>query len=385
MRIDSGMISRVLLLLLFLGMVADAQDTIAGKSVFSLSGYLKDLQWAYIDKQFSEATTTNLIHNRLNLKYEQGLHFAGRLELRNRLFMGDDVSTIPDFTEQLDDRNELVKLSFSSQSGDVVFHSNVERLWLSYSQEKWNVRVGRQRVNWGMTNTWNPNDIFNSYNFLDFDYEERAGADAVKVQYKTNGWSGFEMAASGNQDFSIAALKYYTNYRNYDLQWSAGVYDRAFTAGFGWAGSILNAGFKGEAQYFAATPDSADQLNLSLESDYIFKSGLYLSVAVLYNQRGYTEPMLMVPSIRFEVSPRQLMPARWNVLVTAAKELNSRFSGNMSVVYMPGIKMMILYPALKYNLNQNLDIDLVWQSYLAETDKFEVLSHFVLARLKWSF
>lgn len=29
---------------------------------------------------------------------------------------------------------------------------------------------------------WNPNDWFNTYNYFDFDYEERPGTDAIRVR-----------------------------------------------------------------------------------------------------------------------------------------------------------------------------------------------------------
>ena len=55
-----------------------------------------------------------------------------------------------------------------------------------YRDNKINFRIGRQRINWGTTTIWNPNDIFNAYNFLDFDYEERPGMDGGKFQYIFN-------------------------------------------------------------------------------------------------------------------------------------------------------------------------------------------------------
>src|SRR5690606_36400281 len=132
-----------------------------------------------------------------------------------------------------------------------IFHTNIGRLWLEYKKATWNIRVGRQRINWGITNTWNPNDLFNSYNLLDIDYEDRPGSDAVKGQYLVNNLSNIEVAVAGTRQRPIAAAKYSTNYRNYDLQWNAGLYQNRFTAGFGWAGRIKDAGFKGEVQYYA--------------------------------------------------------------------------------------------------------------------------------------
>ena len=36
-----------------------------------------------------------------------------------------------------------------------------------------------------MNLVWNPNDLFNAFSFVDFDYEERPGSDALRIQKYT--------------------------------------------------------------------------------------------------------------------------------------------------------------------------------------------------------
>ena len=57
----------------------------------------------------------------------------------------------------------------------------------------------------------------------------------------------------------------------------------------------------------------------------------------------------------------------------------------MNVVYAPGPDLLILFPSLRYNLHTNWDLDLVWQSFFAETTRWEPLTHSGFFRLKWSF
>ena len=245
-------------------------------------------------------------------------------------------------------------------------------------------KPGRQRINWGITNTWNPNDIFNSYNFLDFDYEERPGSDAVKLQYVTGDLSNIEWAVAATRNHPIAAAKYFTNYREYDLQWNAGLYQNIFTAGFGWAGSIKDVGFKGETQFYAKE-DSLTRLLLVLEADYIFKNGWYISLAFMYNEKGLNGPLNGLTKLNFRTSPRSLMPTKWNLLVNSTKEFTPLFSGSMNLVYAPGANLLILFPSLRYNLETNWDLEFVWQSFFAEVNAFEALSHTGYLRLRWSF
>jgi hypothetical protein len=362
-----------------------AQDSTVRKKAWTFSGYLKDLAWVRFEKDFTNAMATNLVHNRMNLKWNPDEHWNARLELRNRFYWGDDVRTVPDFKQQLGNENEMVNLSSTWSSGSAVMVSNIERFWMEYKRSKWNIRAGRQRINWGITNTWNPNDLFNSYNFLDFDYEERPGSDAVKGQYLVNDLSHIELAVAGTRHQSIMAVKYSLNYKKYDLQANAGVYQNIATAGIGWDGSIGNIGFKGEAQFYGARKEERSQILLVLEADYIFENAWYLSSAFLFNEKGLHHPLNDWAKLQFQASPRYLMPTRWNVLVNTTKEFTPLLNGSFSLVYAPGVNLLILYPSVRYNLKTNLDLNLVWQSFFAETLRFEALSHTGFLRLKWSF
>lgn len=374
------------ILLLGLSISGYCQDSILKKKRWTYSGYVKDLIWMRFDKNFKNVSGTNLVHNRLNVKWNPSQKFSGRLEIRNRLYWGDDVRIIPGFKDQLRSQNNLTNLSATWWSNkSTIFHSDIERLWLDYLKKRWNVRVGRQRINWGITNTWNPNDLFNTYSFLDFDYEERSGSDAVKIKYLAGDLSNIELVYSRSKNHGITAIKYFTNYKKYDLQIIAGVYQNIFTAGAGWAGSISDIGFKGETQYYADKKDSVSNFISTVEADYAFKDGWYISFAALYNQKGLHGPLSDAMTISFEASPRNLMPARGSLLINSSKQFTPLFNGSINIVYSPEVNMLILFPSFRYNLEPNLDLDLVWQSIFAERKTFLALTHTAFLRLKWSF
>jgi hypothetical protein len=79
------------------------------------------------------------------------------------------------------------------------------------------------------------------------------------------------------------------------------------------------------------------------------------------------------------------MPTKWNFLLNTSKEFTPIFSGSMNVVYAPGTNLLILFPTLRYNLKTNWDLDFVWQSFFAETSRFEALSHTGFTRCRFSF
>lgn len=367
----------------------NAQDTITKEKKLLVNGYIKELQSLGFQKGFTDLVTGNLIHNRINFKWKPNASLTAAAEFRNRFYWGEEVRRNPSFVLLLKHQQQMTDLSkIWVKNNDLVLHSNTERLYVDYHKTKWNVRVGRQRINWGLSTFWNPNDLFNTYNFLDFDYEERPGADAIKGQYflKDNVNLEGALAASGIDKKSIGAIKYAVNKWGYDMQAIAGWYKQNKTVGAGWAGSIKDAGFKGEVMYFTKNNDSLRQLNLAMESDYIFKDGWYFNAGFLFNSTGISQPVTDYSKLQFNLTPKNLLPVKWTTSVTASKGFTPLLTVSFSTLYAPGVNLLILLPSLKYSVSSTFDFDLFWQSYFLETsDGFGDVSHNGYLRFKWSF
>jgi hypothetical protein len=374
---------------LLIVMFTNAQDSSALPKKLTINGYVKDLETFSVDKDFKNLVTGNLVHNRLNVKWKPTDKITGAAEFRNRLYWGQEVRQNPDFASQLRNENEKANLQWAwIKNKSMVLHTNVERLYFDYQDTELNVRIGRQRINWGLTSTWNPNDIFNVYNFLDFDYEERPGVDGGKFQYNFSSSFKAELAYAhtGKKDGDVAALKYSFNKWNYDMQFITGWYNAHPTLGAGWAGYIKDAGFKGEAQYFFGSKDSTDHFNMSIEGDYMFKKGWYVNLGFLFTNHGLDKAVNNWDTINLKLSPENLMPTKWNMILTTAKEINPLLSANISVLYAPGTNLLIFFPSIQYNLATNLDVNLVWQSFFADVKRrFEAVNHRCFLRMKWSF
>ncbi|MFN8691251.1 MAG: hypothetical protein ACK5XL_14735, partial [Cyclobacteriaceae bacterium] len=214
-------------------------------------------------------------------------------------------------------------------------------------------------------------------------------ADALKGQYMLGSMSHLELAVSRSGsplDKTIAAVRYFTNYRNYDLQFLAGWYLDQPTVGLGWSGSLGNTGFKGEGQYFIQQGTFQSQLNLALEADYIFSNGWYISGGGLLNSRGLDEPVDTWDVATLQLSPLNPMPTKWNLTGAFSKAATPLLTLSAGAVYAPQTNLLIVLPSARYNLATNLDIDLVWQSFFAEKNSgFDALSHRAFVRFKWSF
>lgn len=170
------------------------------------------------------------------------------------------------------------------------------------------------------------------------------------------------------------------------MQVTAGVYHGNVTTGIGWAGNINDAGFKGEGQLFINGKDSGISFNGTIEMDYVFADGWYVNGSLLYCSKGLSNAVYDWSKIDFSPSPEKLMPTRWNMLFTMAKEFSPLLSGRMSVVYSPKVNLLIFLPSFSYSPANNFTTDLVLQSFFTElNNRFEGVTHHCFLRIKWNF
>lgn len=380
-------IALTILLLLNLHFNLPAQDSSVQKKI-ELNGYIKAVEMYRFDKMTHMDFASHLIHNRLNVKWKPGNTVSFSAELRNRIYFGEQIRLVPGFVEGLRNEQELWNLQKAwIKNKDVVFHTNIERLYVDFKKGSWDLRLGRQRINWGIATTWNPNDIFNAYNFLDVDYIERPGTDAAKLHLNTSENSNIEFvySAASNKK-SILASRFSFNKWNYDFQLIAGSYHGFFTMGAGWAGNIKNAGFKGEVQYYSGNAQVKSQLNMAIGLDYMFKKGWYVSLGGLYNSNGINEEVSNWQNLDLKLSARNLMPGKWSYITTVQKEITPLFSAGASFVYSPKLNLVILMPSISYNISSTLDADLIYQSFhLKNEGHLTGVTDIGFIRLRYSF
>jgi hypothetical protein len=377
-----------LLFLLHASFVVAQED---GKPLFDWKGYIKDLPGFVFPGQGDSMRWMNLVHNRINLKVKAGPRLTARVELRNRVFFGSQVRKTPGFGSVIDRYPGLFDLSkLWVDRPSFVAHTVIDRLSVAYAGEKWDVTVGRQRINWGVNNIWNPNDIFNAYNFLDFDYEERPGNDAVRILHHSGGERSAEFAwkPGRSADTHIAAFLYKFNRKGYDHQVLGGVYNADWVLGAGWAGGIGENGFKGEVGYFHPRRrifDTTGVLSASMMLDRTLKGEWYLSGSILYNSRpsgGLGEGGIYSA----DLSAKSLFPFRWSLYLGAAKSIETVYNLSASLVYSPTRNTLILFPSFSWNARENLDLDVTLQSFFAsDGGRYRAQGTALYLRGRWSF
>ena len=357
-----------------------------------LSGYVKDIQSTNFMQKIDSNATATIIHNRLNFKFHISSKFSGRLELRNRIFYGEQIKKIPQFGKNINQDKGLLSLSHLWINNEsFVAQSVIDRILIQYSDEKWDIKLGRQRINWGINNVWNPNDIFNAYNLFDFDYEERPGVDALRIQHNLNDNSSFEFAykASENKHENTAAALYKINKWKYDFQFLAGVFERDFVLGGGFAGNIKEAGFKGELTYFRPKKNelnSPETFSFSIMADQTFKNNWYISIATLYNSNPTNVLGIETSPYNSNLSAKLLFPFRYNFHSTIMKTISPIRSFSFSFIFSPEKSKLILFPTYTWNAAPNLDFDIIAQSFFKEDfHSYKNLETVLFIRSRWSF
>lgn len=381
-------------------LVGLAQAKYKLKDNIQFNGYLKYMQTNLI-QNVDTILTDNLIHNRLNLKVKLPAGFTFGTGVRIRAFYGEVTKTGVatgnlqgiNYSDNLKAYDGVLNLESTWVDGNsLIVNSIMDRLWLNYTKGDFDIRVGRQRVNWGLNTVWNPNDLFNALDYLDFDYEERPGSDAVRVQYYVGEMSSIDVAYKWAEDpkNNVGAIKYKFNTHTYDIQFLAGKYQQDLAAGFGWAGNIKSAGFKGEGTYFIpydSLSTATGILSFSTTLEYGFKKGWTGMVSYLLNTGGTDQPQSALGLSTFSPNAKTMMPNKHTVFVNFMKPISPVFSANLGGFYGFGVNWLIFFPTVTYSIKTNWDIDLVGQLFWGDNaqKQFTNQGNGVFLRLKWSF
>lgn len=382
-----------LILILFLTGILSIQNASAQQNDFDveLSGYIKELGQISTGNSFSNFRYDNILHHRLESEWTFSEHLEFRADIRNRLISGYTINNTPgikQFYEQDPNYFDLTRVWFDTDYS--VFQSNIDRLHLSYFNGPWEIHAGRQRVNWGRTFVWNPNDLFNNYAFLDFDYEERPGVDALMAQYSWSYASAVEAGIRIGETWeeSVMAGMVRTSMGSYDVQFVGGHYLEDIAIGAGWAGYIKGAGFKGEVTYFHPENrffERRGHITATTGYDYMLNSGIYLQGELLYNG-GYNRSGNPLNRLVRPPSADNLFIASTGFLLNGSYQIHPLVSSNLSFLGSFDRPVFIAIPQVTVSVTDNVDFLLLSQLLKGSVfrEAVETPNLFYL-RLKYSY
>ena len=383
------------LIFLVVPLTIKAQDE---PSKWELRGYLSNMQSVMVLGEGQDWISDNLFHNRMNIFWYPSDNFTASIQFRNRFMYGQSIQLFDGYAESIDNELSFLDLSTNLLNEKSFFlNTAIDRIYFQYAIDKFVVTVGRQRINWGQTFAWNPNDIFNVQNFFDFDYPEKPGSDAVRLQFYPNYTSSIEVAAKLDYMDKLTLAGYYKfNTWSYDFQFLGGILsEEDYVAGMGWSGDIWGAGFRGEMTYLHPIENSKDTSGVyysSVSIDYTFSNSLYFQAECLFSVlpddfnitsfMDYYQGPLTVKNLSF---------SKWNLFAQFSYPITPLFNLSFAGMWFPDLNGYYTGPTLAYSLNDNMEFSLISQLFSGEfpdtitgdVEKTEMF--FAFLRYKFSF
>lgn len=357
-----------LIVTIILAISAHSQDLSKSYPEFYYKGYTKSLSILANPDNLDFVQNIQNFHNRneVEIQFIKGLNL--HIHNRNLFYTGNfqlAQGAIGDWLENgATDRYDLSLLPINR--GATVLLSSLDRLYLEWIWGNWELRVGRQRVNWGIHSLWNPQDIFNSFSFLDFDYEERPGSDVLSLKYYFDWATHLEAVyrPSGNTELDHEyGLLLRTLWAGTDIQGSLGSIQNYYSTGLGFARNLGQQSVKLETNYFIPKEDGEEaELSVAVSYEASTKKGWIFLAAFLHD--ATPEDVGIGDALSFIQRPSaiQLYPYENNFLFSVFKPIKGRLILNLSsVLSLEEHWPLVIVPTISYELSDDWNIDLVGQ------------------------
>lgn len=356
-----------------------------------------------------------LLHNRLNFDWYPSDRISGSIQFRNQLIAGEFVEITP-IDNGFNKEHYFLPLTYQYKFADQYLLSlAIDRIWLKFTYNQFEIKAGRQRINWGQTFVWNPNDLFNSYNFFDFDYAERPGADAIRLQYYTSYTSSLDVAIKADSAGNITGgALFHFNKWNTDFQFMGGYFsqsnrmlsissmrvlawkDNDLVGGLGFSGAAGNISIRGEMSYFHSLNSDTLSSNLflgSLAMDYSFSNQTYLMFEFFYNSNIQLSASSLLNFYGGTQSVKTLTITKYNAFGQVTYPVNPIINTTLAGMYFfdKDITGLFIGPSADVSLGDNLSLAAFFQFFAFKYDNPITLkmewskSNFAFLRLKWNF
>lgn len=369
---------------------------IKAQSKFDFNGYISNMgQSSFAKDQNDKLQFLNdyNFHNRLNLAYYANDNFTFHVQFRNQFMWGQSVKQIPGYADGFAKDKGFFDLNFNWwENSNNIMNTQFDRAYIEYINGSFELSLGRQRVNWGRSLVWNPNDIFNAFSYYDVDYMERPGSDALRASYYLGTASSAELVTKldSANNLTLAGL-YKFNKWSYDIQFLGGYVDgQDFVIGTGWEGNIGSVAFRGEANYYRSEENFADTSGVFLTSvgfDYLLGNKLTIQWEFLYNDSKTLIDIAQNPSAIFQApsTSKSLSFSEYNIFANCSYIVNPILTANLASMYYTDYKGYFLMPGIDLSINSNLYFSFMYQYFNLELNNSRSGSNVAYARLKWNF
>jgi len=335
--------------------------------------------------------TDQTLENRLEFKWDATDWLRFDIQARNRFIYGDFVETIPTYSLLIGSSNGFVDLSFLWADGrSFVGHTEFDRLLARFILNSIELTVGRQRINWGMDLVWNPNDIFNTFSYLNLEYPERPGTDAVNLKVYTGTLSYFDLVYQPHKtaDSSAYGVRYRANIARTDFQALAARMAGYYVLGGGLSSELGQFAIRSEVSYFSAQKsDAKSGFVATLSADRSMGSNSFVQLGALYNsfgRRGSQEPLSLIePRAQ---SPMMLSRGKVNLFVGVNGTVETLFTPSLVILANPIDWSAAVIPSVGYSASNNLTLALTAMLFTGHTtDEYPNNGQLAYFKVQWNF
>lgn len=361
---------------------------------WDLAGYVKYQGVANLPDSYDNGYDHQL-EQRFNYEYRFTKQLRFNASMRNRLLMGDSAELAGYAKSVADDPGYLDLSTNVLDKNGLIANAQFDRLYFDWSNENWQTRAGRFRINWAMNTLWNPNDIFSSYSIYDFAYEERKGSDALLLKRRVALDSSLSLVYNPHQNSELTSYagRYLFNQNGWDMQLIAGKAQLDYLFAGGLAGDIEGAGVRAELSWFQAKERylgaqlQDDTLVASLESDYSFTgSNNWLGrIAILYISKPQTA-LSAQAFLNLPTTARSLSFSEFTYYAELGADLTALSRLTLSGSYYSDGSYSIV-ASNQYSLADDWQLQTVLQRFAGRDSSLfgQTPSYVVFMQLKWSF
>lgn len=189
----------------------------------------------------------------------------------------------------------------NQKSSRVLLKQNLDRFYMSYTKNAFNLNVGRAPIAFGSSKIINPTDVLTPISYQTLDKEERVGIDTVRVNYSLGALSLFDVGyvLGHDMEFSKSAVftRLKTNIWATDVSIMLMNFQENLMTGVDFSRSIGDASAWFESAYVAAKHFNKDEkrnlknyLRATIGFDYKLTESLYSYIEYHYNGAGEKDP-----------------------------------------------------------------------------------------------
>lgn len=394
-----------------------------GKNIFSLKIQLKDQFVYYKTENYSKTSKEkNLISNLTRIRISPEVNLLDNIfihvDFDNDLITGNYLKSYEfDYFWCTSDYNDLFHLSKEKYTKDYFYRAKIHTAYSKIFIGDLTLTLGRQQIRYGSGRLWNPLDILNPVSPLSLEgSDDQKGTDAVRAEYYMTPTMEISLVYSPKRkndqfdDLTIKSSNILSRFRmsvlDSEIAVLGGQVSRRNVGGADLSIILFDGTLRGSAIYNKPQEEKYGKsfTQASAGYEYNFSFGLYFLCEYFYNQNALNYNSVLnntylmsqffgMDDVRYFTLSNQIMTYNqaYSGLVLGYNITPLWRIEGFSIYDYQG-KGIFIYPELKYNIFENVDISAgIMKAYLFrdnnDSSDFDFIKKYplVFASLVWIF